>query len=303
MLNGYEPPWRTYVIAEAGSCGDGHLDQMLRLITAAAAAKVDAVKFQWTSNAEKMARRRGRAVEDGYDIIYERYLAWSPEWHECLRDHCQSEGVEYWCTVYLPEDVEVVDPYVAGFKIASFEAGDGAFLAQHGRCKKDTRPILISTGMMNDEDLLALYDVCAGAWPKMTPGGGVVGIDERVSLMHCVSSYPAPTAALNLAAMAWLYCTGGDRVGMALGGFSDHSAPSDTWTGALAVMAGARFVEAHVRSEETEGVNPDRSHAMLPHELRDYTQHIRFAETALGAGAPKGVQPCEREMLPYRVRL
>ena len=68
-------------------------------------------------------------------------------------------------------------------------------------------------------------------------------------------------------------------------------------------MAGARFVEAHVRSEETEGVNPDRSHAMLPHELRDYTQHIRFAETALGAGAPKGVQPCEREMLPYRVRL
>ena len=117
----------TLVIADGGACHDGQFDKQVRLIEAAKAAGCDCYKTQWTSDPHLMAARRGKALEDGYEAIYRRYLNWPQEWHAELAAKCQAVGVEYMCTCFLKQDLPVVAPHVQRFKIASFEAADEEF--------------------------------------------------------------------------------------------------------------------------------------------------------------------------------
>lgn len=284
----------TYIIAEIGSCHDGQLSLMKEAVSIAASCGASACKFQWTSDPDLMARRRGRALEDGYAEIYRRYLAWPTEWHAGLAASCQKAGIDYMCSIYLPQDIAVVAPYVARFKAASFEARDVAFIEFHRPYASRLKPLIVSTGMCSWEDFAWAYD-----W----------GYDD-LFLLHCVSAYPAPLAELNLQTLRMAYASNASYGGRDMGrrprtcidfqGFSDHSDPAETWTGALAVAAGAWIIESHLRLDETDPSNPDYSHAMNPAQFAEYVTHIRFAERCLGDGV-KRVQLCEQPMVRYRV--
>lgn len=266
----------TYVIAEAGACGDGDLTKMLAQIDACAEAGVDAVKFQWTSDAKAMACRRGRAERDGYGAIYKKYLQWPTEWHHRLRSHCSACDRDYICTVYLPGDVETIAPYVRHFKVSSFEAQDLTLHSAVLNACRDSRLerwMLLSIGMVNDRDsemLRLLYTDL-----------------PFVRYLHCISAYPTPFDAMCLSRIHALQ----------LHGFSDHTAPELTMTGALAVAAGATIVEAHMRLETTDDKNPDAQHAMTPEQLTDYVNRIRMVEK----GMFKRDLQCEDRMRDYRV--
>jgi N,N'-diacetyllegionaminate synthase len=265
----------TYVIAEAGACGDGDLTKMLAQIDACADAGVDAVKFQWTSDATAMARRRGRAAADGYAAIYERCLQWPAEWHHHLHARCQELDRDYLCSIYLPGDVKTVSPFVRHFKVSSFEAQD---LTLHDAVldainSGDDRWMLLSIGMVTEVESAILR----GSYADVS----------SVKLLHCISAYPAPFDAICLSMIHAL----------SLDGFSDHTAPELTMTGALAVAAGATIVEAHMRLDTTDKQNPDAPHAMTPVQLTDYVQGIRMVERAMFTRDPQ----CEDRMRDYRV--
>ena len=261
---------KTLIIADIGANADGSLDKMLRAIDVAKACGVDVFKAQWTSDPHLMAKRRGKALEDGYEAIYRRYLAWPAEWHADLAGKCQVVGVEYMCTAFVPQDVAVILPYVWRCKVASFEAQDGELIAQYHIPVRDrTHDLIVSVGM-------AAEWYCAG---------------PNTFHLLCTSAYPAPVESLGLARIR------AER----LDGFSDHSDPHLTWTGALAVAAGATIIEAHLRLDDTDPANPDYPHAMTPAQFTEYVEHIRFCEKALGSGEKK-MQPCEEQMSRYRVQ-
>ena len=275
----------TYVIAEAGACGDGDLAKMLEQVDACAEAGVDAVKFQWTSDATEMAHRRGRAAVDGYAAIYKRYLQWPTEWHDHLYARCQELDRDYLCSVYLPQDVEVVSPCVRHFKVSSFETQDHALInevldeiddtmTQYPMdVNGDDRWMLLSLGMVTDLE-------CDMLRMRYAP-------ISCVKLLHCISAYPTPFDAMCLSAI-------NDRD---LDGFSDHTAPELTMTGGLAVAAGATIIEAHMRLDTTDERNPDAPHAMTPTQLTDYVQRIRMVERGMFTQKPS----CEDQMREYRV--
>ena len=263
----------TYVIAEAGACGDADLTKMLEQIDACAEAGVDAVKFQWTSDATAMARRRGRAEADGYDRVYQRYLMWSADWHHHLYERCADVGVDYLCSVYLPKDVRIVAPYVAHFKVSSFEAKDN-----------DLHHAVLSECVGRKRMMLSL-GMCSGMEIEMLRFG-LADVD-CIDYLHCVSAYPTPFHAMRLSRIHYYR----------LDGFSDHTAPELTMTGALAASAGARIIEAHMKLDTTEAINPDAAHAMTAQQLTDYVERIRLAERAL-YGVDEGAQD---EMRRYRV--
>lgn len=254
---------KTLVIAECGSCHDGELTKAFALIDNAREVGADVAKFQWWSNAQRLAERR-HAQE--LAAMYARYQV-PRDWLSLLTDKARVAGIEFMCTTYLPEDIAVVDPFVKRFKIASFERTDWPFVAAHAPFAK---PLIISCGM-ND--------------------GRAVGVPPNATYLVCTSSYPAPIDELGLSRI---------RLHADQTGFSDHSAAEFTWTGALAVAAGAIIVERHIRLDETRPENPDYPHAMPPAAFRDYVRHIRFAESCLGNGWI-GVQPSEESMLKYRV--
>jgi len=277
----------TYVIAEAGACADGDLAKMICLIDNAKSVGADGIKFQWTSNANLMALQRGKAFENGYVEVYSRYLQWPIEWHEQFARHCEDIGIDYLCTVYLSDDLEVVSPYVARFKVASFEALDVNFIQAHAP-HLSSRDVLISTGMCSSKDLTYLVKTAIKPYK----------LQDHVQFLHCTSSYPAPTNELNLGvigAKTW------GTHDWQMTGYSDHSLPTFTQSGALAVASGATIVEAHLRHTDTDENNPDRDHSMTVDQFRSYVDQIREAEVAIGSGI-KEPQPCEQLMEQYRVK-
>ena len=269
----------TYVIAELGACHDGYLHKMLQGVEVAAECGASALKLQFTTDAKQMSDRRGFATIDGYEKIYDRYLAWDMDWHERVAEACKDAGIDYMCTVYLSQDVKCISAFVKRFKISSFESMDEKFVSMHVGYDK---PIHVSLGMRTQTEL----DMFNARVEKCCRVNGPADIRA----MHCVSSYPAPYEALNLSLLKteqW-------------DGWSDHSDPCLTMTGALAVAAGAKTIEAHLKLDTTSKNNPDEPHAMDAAQFKEYVSHVSFAELCLGSGI-KDLQDCEQSMRQYVV--
>ncbi len=112
----------TYIVADIGSNHGGSLKQALLAVTQVAETGADCAKFQWVSNGYRMAERRGQGKEYGESC--QTYSGWPADWHGALATLCRECGIDYMCSVFLSEDVAVVAPHVARFKVAIFEALD-----------------------------------------------------------------------------------------------------------------------------------------------------------------------------------
>lgn len=270
------------IIGEPGCTAEGDYDQMLALIDVAIAAGVDAVKMQWTSNPARMIERRtahwaAGAERDEARARYGRYYGWLAfpvTWHRRFAARCYAARIQYACTAYLPEDVATLAPFVDAIKVASFESGDLALIDAAIETK---RPVWVSVGMCQRDDLETLNERAARL--------------PRLTLFQCTSAYPCPIERLHLGVLL-------DEPFVQ--GFSDHSPPEETWTGAVAVAAGATHIEAHYRLLSADPENPDVPHAMTPDQLAAYVTLIRKAEAALGHGR-KGLMDVEASMARYRV--
>lgn len=266
------------VIAEPGCTHEGNLTAMFDLIDLAADAGADVAKFQWTSDPDELCRRRNAA---DYRQCY-AWLQFPRDWHEPLHARCADRGIRYACTVYLPQDVQVVDRFVPFFKVSSFEsqADDlldacAAALAAESTIPRD---LIVSLGFGADgaaaQDALERRDVDA----------------DRLRLLRCVSAYPAPLSSLRL----------GLIVDGLFEGLSDHSDPGEVLTGAFAVAAGATIVERHVRLESCRASNPDASTAMGRRAFGEYVANVRKAEIACRDAIFGEPDESERAMKRYR---
>lgn len=251
------------IIAEPGSTAEGDRAIFLALIHLAKSLGCDVFKNQWVSNPGRLCeRRRALAYREAYEKI-----AYDLDLHADLASEVHANGLAYGCSVYLPEDVDRIAPYCDYLKCASFESFDAEMLEAFHPYQQRT---IVSLGMASD--------------------GAGVDLSEFVGRLHCISSYPAPAEQMNLAAIRRRN----------LNGLSDHS--KHPWTGALGLAAGAtRFIEFHVRLDDTDPANPDYAVARDPREAAEYVANIRQAERVMGDGLAVS-QPCEAPMERYRVR-
>ena len=272
---------RVKIIAELGSCHDRNFATAERMVMDAAECGADYVKLQYWSSAQRLAERRQSGP--GYQAIYEQYQI-ERQWLELLARTAEIADVGFLCTAYLPEDIEIVEPYVDHFKVASFEAGSMDFIAAHyPYCQKNRdRWLIVSTGLQGDNALRRL----------------LVERDRRynevsLKLLHCVSAYPCPPAALYLRQIRTMH----------FDGFSDHAAAGWAASGAVAVALGAKILEVHVRPAAMDEQNPDAPHALLPGQFRRYVEHVRMTEDAISEEAWRpDTNPAEDAMRPYKVK-
>jgi len=271
---------RTFVIAEVAATHGGSLYAALRLVGLAREVGADAVKFQWLSDPERLVERR-RAPE--YREQYRR-LAFPRGWFPALKERAEVEGVEFMCTAYLPEDVHVVAQHVSRFKVSSFEALDRHFVLLHAEYRK---PLIVSAGM--GAVARGLFNVLQH-YRQTYPANTL----PDVSVLHCVSAYPCPEGEIRLVRLR------PNLKPFQYAGLSDHT--RHPWTGALAVAAGARIVEFHLRPREADETDADYGVARDPSEALEYVRNIRTAEVMLGqeAEARWSASPAEEPMLRYR---
>ena len=230
---------RAFVIAEAGSSHHNSLKNAHLLIDAAKEAGADAVKYQFWSSSKALAARRNLPIAEP---VYARYKL-PIGWIEILYEHCKRVDIEFMCSTFLIEDIQIVAPYVNRFKIAAFESRWGDFINAHRDYLRET---IISTNP-----------------------GNVIAYEPWVRKIHCISKYPTKISDLVLSRIR-------DEQ---LDGFSDHSANVIAGAQAYAYMRGeARIIEAHLRLDHTPQDNPDYPHSLDPYNFWLYVKHIRDAE-------------------------
>lgn len=271
-------PPDVFVIAEAGVNHNGDPALARRMVDSAADAGADAVKFQ-TFEAERVAsaaapkaayqQRTTDAAESQLDML--RRLELPRDAHEALKAQCTERGIEFMSTPFDPDSADFLAALgVARFKIGSGELTNLPFLrhvARHGR------PIILSTGMATLDEV--------GTAVETVRGAGVTDI----SLLHCVSSYPADPADSNLRAMATMGAAFNLPVGL-----SDHTMGIAVATAAAAL--GAIIIEKHFTLERTLP-GPDHAASLEPDEMKAMITAIRTVTAALGDGIKR---PADSEL-------
>jgi N-acetylneuraminate synthase/N,N'-diacetyllegionaminate synthase len=270
---------RAFIIAEAGVNHDGSVDVALRLVERAKACGADAVKFQSfradrivTRSAAKAAyQERATAGTESHLEMLKR-LELSADAHRRLIDHCREVKIEFLSSPFDEESVDLLDVMgISQFKVPSGEITNLPLL-QHIARKR--RPVILSTGMATlgevEEAVHALH--AAGA--------------AQITLLHCVTEYPAPYAEINLRAMLTLKAAFGLPVG-----YSDHTDGVEVAIAAVAL--GAEVIEKHFTLDRALP-GPDHAASLEPAELTQMVAAIRNVESALGNGI-KVPAPCERQ--------
>ena len=247
---------RTLVIAEAGCTwryGSDHLAIAERSIREAKAAGADCWKTQWTSNGPAMAKRRG--LDDAAGSMYSKYLMFPQDWLPKLKAMCDEAGIEFMCTVYLPQDIPAVALLVNRLKVSAFEGRSVEFIDAHIPYVNAGKELIISVNSFS----------------------AIFKRDESMKSLLCVSKYPTPIEELGLARLR--HAPGG------CDGLSDHT--TSTLTGALCVAAGGTIVEKHVRLWDTPPDNPDHGHSLIldsdgeEMSFAEYVRNVREAERCM----------------------
>lgn len=284
---------RTYIIAEAGVNHNGSVTMAKELIDVAAECGADAVKFQ-TFRAEQIVsktaakaeyqKRTTNAAESQYDMI--KKLELDEDVHEILIEYCQLKGIQFLSTPFdLPSVKLLVNkfdlPYI---KIPSGEITNAPFLLE---IAKTNKPVILSTGMSTLGEIESALSVltfgylhksqhpCIEAFQQAYSSvEGQQVLQQKVSLLHCTTEYPAPFSEVNLKAMDTLR----NAFGLVVG-FSDHT--PGIAVPIAAVARGAAIVEKHFTLNNNLP-GPDHKASLEPEELKKMVEGIRQIEDALG---------------------
>ncbi|MFM2056682.1 MAG: N-acetylneuraminate synthase [Pseudomonadota bacterium] len=284
---------RTLFIAEAGVNHNGSLELALQLVDAAADAGADVVKFQTfkaghlvTAQARKADYQATNTGEGGGQMEMLRKLELAPADHHVLLARCRERGIRFMSTAFDPDSLAFLGTLdMPAVKIPSGDITHAPMLLQAARLG---RPLIVSTGMSTLADIETALGVIAFALTRSgTPAGrtdfdaarssaqGQAALQQCVTLLHCVTEYPAPPAAVNLRAM--------DTMARAFGlpvGYSDHTA--GTAVSLAAVARGATVIEKHFTLDRALP-GPDHAASLEPGELRSLVTDIRIVEQALGS--------------------
>lgn len=260
---------RVCVIAEAGVNHNGDPELALRLIDVAADAGADCVKFQ-TFSADRLASAAAAKADyqqvttDGAESQRDmlQRLELSRDAYPALIARCAERKIEFLSTPFDEESAGFLAMLgVRRFKVSSGEVTNLPLLAHLARLGK---PLILSTGMADLDEVAVAVETVRGAG------------NRDLTLLQCVTDYPADPADANLRAMA----TMAQKFGVPIG-YSDHTLGIEVSLAAAAL--GASVIEKHFTLDR-KFPGPDHGASLEPDELKAMVRGIRIVERALGDG-------------------
>jgi len=265
-------------VAEVSSNHHQSLDRCLAFIDRAAEIGCDAVKFQLFRVKDLFAPEiLVRSAAHRERVHWELPVEFLP----ALAERSALRGVEFSCTPFSLEAVEALAPHVDFYKIASYELLWDPLLRA---CAAQGRPVVLSTGMARTDEIAHALRVLSGAGC------------EDLTLLHCVSGYPAPPAEANLSAITTLRRLSETLLGEACSvGWSDHTVSAGVIHRAVHHY-GASMVEFHL-DLDGQGEEFETGHCWLPDRIGELIAEVRAACEADGSGVK---EPTKSE-LPDRV--
>lgn len=261
-------------VAEVSSNHHQDLERCLQFIRKSAAIGCAAVKFQ-------LFRVRDLFAPEALDYnplllkreAWELPVSFLPALSQC----CREEGIQFSCTPFYLQAVEELRPFVDFYKIASYELLWDDLLA---KCARTGKPVVLSTGMATLDEVERACRVLRGAGC------------EDLTLLHCVSSYPALPEDCNLAAIDTLRAACRCPVG-----WSDHSVQPGVLFRAVHRW-GATMIEFHI-DIEGKGAEFSSHHCWLPEQIQPVIAAMRAGCSADGSSEVRPAS-CELEEREWR---
>jgi len=262
------------VIAEIGQNHNGDINIAKELISIAAEAKCDYVKFaKRTTELSVPKHMRDVQRETPWGIMsymdYRNRLEFGQDEYEDIDDYCKKVGIPWFASASDEPSLQFLEQFDPPFcKIPSAKMHDDALLVA---AAKTGRIVIASTGMCSVYRILHAIH-CLG--------------EAEYWLAQCTSCYPAPNNQINLNAMNTLWKYGPKRVG-----YSGHEIGLQISLAAVAM--GASFIERHITLSHSMW-GSDQAASIEPEGLRKLVRDIRVIESAMGDGVIR-MFPCERE--------
>ena len=245
--------------AEVSSNHARDLTRCLAFVDAAAEAGCDSVKFQLFKVDELFApeilerSERHRARRD-WELPEEMIAP--------IAARCAARGVQFACTPFYLSAVAALEPFVAFYKIASYELLWDDLLTA---CARTGKPVVLSTGMATMAEIVHAVATLRAAGAA------------SIRLLHTVSAYPTPPAEANLASIDIIRRATGCPVG-----WSDHTVSPGVLHRAIHRW-GAGFIEFHLDLDE-RGAEYAAGHCWLPDQIAPVIRAVREGEAADGTG-------------------
>lgn len=273
---------RPELVAELSCNHLGSTQQALDLVDGCAAG-ADSIKVQvWTKNrmcldpnyTMRNGTWGGRRLRDLYD---EAYTPWAMV--EAVFERARKLDLKPFASVFDTDALTFLESLdCPRYKIASFELTDLPLIQAVAETGK---PLIMSTGMATDDEIREAVTVARRAGCT------------NLTLLHCVSSYPAPPSSYGLLDM--------DRLGRLHGcqvGLSDHT--MGMGVPIAAAVLGAAMIEKHVTLDRNDG-GPDATFSMNINELAQLSQELdRATQACANPPYPRGSDPNEQPMRKLR---
>lgn len=234
------------IIAEIGTSHEGSLEKAKLLVDAAAGAGADAVKFQWVYADEILHPKTGFvSLPTGNIPLYERFrqLECPVDFYRQMIDYVHSKGCKFCCSPFgLRSLKELLSLKPDILKVASPELNHYPMLKEIARYRKEQTargqvpvPLVLSSGVSKLTDIQKAVDIVGR---------------NGVSLLHCITSYPAPESEYNLKVIGTLKKDFNIECGV-----SDHSL-DPVLVPCLSVACGGSVIEKHITlSRQTMGLD------------------------------------------------
>lgn len=262
-------------IAEVSSNHNRDIGRMKEFIHSSNESGCTGVKFQLfkiddlfsPEILEKSKKHRDRKNWE----LSEKYI---PELSELTR----SLGMKFSCTPFYLDAVDVLEPYVDFYKIASYEL---LWLDLFEKCGNKAKPVVFSTGMANENEIISSLKCLQKTKCK------------DVTILHCNSAYPTPIKDANLAAidrMNELITPFKDKINVKIG-YSDHTVSTEVVSRAISHY-NVDFIEFHI-DLDGKGDEYQSGHCWLPHQVKDLTT---FISVSLEADGSKKIQASPSEL-------
>ncbi len=258
-----------FIVAELSANHGGDLTIAKESLCAIKECGADAVKLQ-TYTADDLTidcksdifKIKGASLWEGkylYDLYREACMP--IEWNAELFAFAKKIGLSCFSAPFSCKGVELLQSLGNPiYKIASFEVVDLELVEAVAKCGK---PIILSSGIATNEELQRAINLIKSC-----------GVND-ITLLKCVSAYPAELCDMNLREMTALEAKFGVKYGL-----SDHS--KGNLAAIIATSLGASVVEKHfildkaIKSADS-GFSLDRA------EFADLVKAIRETCVALGA--------------------
>jgi N,N'-diacetyllegionaminate synthase len=257
---------KVFIIAEVGPNHNGSVKKAIQLVKKLSNTGVDCVKFQlgnpykvYSKNAFMANYQKKNDKSKSIFEMAKKYQLKHKD-HKKIANLCKKKGLIYACTAFDLESLKYLDKTI---KVPFFKIASGEFFSSDmiDYIKEKKKPIFISTGMANFNDIQILLR-------KLKK------IKKNITLLHCVSSYPAKKDNLNLNVIDNLKSKFKLNIG-----YSDHSLGDEACLAAVA--KGAKVIEKHVTTSRNLS-GPDHKTSSTINELKLLVKKIRDLEIILG---------------------